>query len=382
MAALVSGSVEKEAMATAGKAAQFAILAKPSCWAMPSARDADAVGVFQHLVDGYVLGAMERLLQDERDIYCTDSARTLDRVANGPDTGYNGNVPMFHGRKCPIACMYPPLEPPFKQRLSAGFTLVEIAIVLVIIGLIVGGIMVGADLIKAATLRSQISQLNRYTAAMATFQTKYNSLPGDMPPDLAAQNGFVSRAGTQGHGDGNGVIEGGNSSSGSYWGWNLSQGEAALFWDDLTFAGMIDQAFTTPELNNLSPQSVCPRGKISGTYLAVWISCSSGAGCLGPGTPGITYLALCAVHPTRTTCNPGLTVSQAAEIDAKLDDGTPIGGAVFAFSPVTWTGNSPDWAAYAGTDSSSTCFNNSTNAYSTNVNGGAALNCNVFFKFR
>ena len=40
-----------------------------------------------------------RLLQDERAIYCTDSARTLDVVASRPDMGYNSNVQMFHGRK-------------------------------------------------------------------------------------------------------------------------------------------------------------------------------------------------------------------------------------------------------------------------------------------
>jgi prepilin-type N-terminal cleavage/methylation domain-containing protein len=44
----------------------------------------------------------------------------------------------------------PPAEYGLKRKLRAGFTLVEIAIVLVIIGLIIGGILVGADLIKVA----------------------------------------------------------------------------------------------------------------------------------------------------------------------------------------------------------------------------------------
>ncbi|MBX9725821.1 MAG: prepilin-type N-terminal cleavage/methylation domain-containing protein, partial [Rickettsiales bacterium] len=37
------------------------------------------------------------------------------------------------------------------KRRNSGFTLVELAIVLVIIGLIIGGVLTGADLIKAAT---------------------------------------------------------------------------------------------------------------------------------------------------------------------------------------------------------------------------------------
>ena len=113
----------------------------------------------------------------------------------------------------------PPAEYAFKRRLTAGFTLVEMAIVLVIIGLLVGGVLVGADLIAVATLRSQISQINRYSAAVATFQLKFGVLPGDMPADMAATNGFVARSGAQGRGDGNGVIQGACYGCGVY-GWN------------------------------------------------------------------------------------------------------------------------------------------------------------------
>ena len=72
---------------------------------------------------------------------------------------------------------YPPLEPPFNQRISAGFTLVEIAIVLVIIELIIGGIMVGGEMIHSATLRRVVSEKNPYEAAIRTFQLKYGHLP-------------------------------------------------------------------------------------------------------------------------------------------------------------------------------------------------------------
>jgi prepilin-type N-terminal cleavage/methylation domain-containing protein len=62
-----------------------------------------------------------------------------------------------------------------------GFTLIELSIVLVIIGLIVGGILVGRDLISAAAVRAQISQIERYHTAANTFRTKYAYLPGDIP---------------------------------------------------------------------------------------------------------------------------------------------------------------------------------------------------------
>jgi prepilin-type N-terminal cleavage/methylation domain-containing protein len=63
---------------------------------------------------------------------------------------------------------------------QAGFTLIELSIVLVIIGLIVGGVLVGQDLIKAAEIRATISQYEKYNAAMNTFRTKYNGMPGDL----------------------------------------------------------------------------------------------------------------------------------------------------------------------------------------------------------
>ncbi|MGE0754982.1 MAG: hypothetical protein AB7L92_07455 [Alphaproteobacteria bacterium] len=56
-----------------------------------------------------------------------------------------------------------------------GFILVELSIVLVI-----GGAVVGWDLIKAAEIRSQLSQVEELSAVTSTFKIKYNAIPGDM----------------------------------------------------------------------------------------------------------------------------------------------------------------------------------------------------------
>lgn len=61
----------------------------------------------------------------------------------------------------------------------SAFTLIEIAIVLVIIGLVISGLFVGKTLIRAASLRRSISEIDTITAAADSFKVKYNCLPGD-----------------------------------------------------------------------------------------------------------------------------------------------------------------------------------------------------------
>jgi prepilin-type N-terminal cleavage/methylation domain-containing protein len=72
-----------------------------------------------------------------------------------------------------------------------GFTLVELAIVLVIIGLLVGGVFQGQELIKQANIRKAISDLNSYKTSVATFKAKYNQLPGDFSLSTSFFPSFV-----------------------------------------------------------------------------------------------------------------------------------------------------------------------------------------------
>ncbi len=65
---------------------------------------------------------------------------------------------------------------------QSGFTLVEIAIVLVVIGLLLGGILKGQQLINSARVRNLADQSSGVQAAYYGFIDRFRNLPGDMIP--------------------------------------------------------------------------------------------------------------------------------------------------------------------------------------------------------
>jgi prepilin-type N-terminal cleavage/methylation domain-containing protein len=98
-----------------------------------------------------------------------------------------------------------------RKNSQSGYTLVEIAIVLVIIGLLLGGVLKGQELIYNQKVKSTYDNYRQYTAAMYGYQDRYKALPGDDAG--AATRGFIVQAGdpaiTPGNGDG--YISGGGN---------------------------------------------------------------------------------------------------------------------------------------------------------------------------
>src|SRR5216110_3012034 len=88
-----------------------------------------------------------------------------------------------------------------KSSAEAGFTLVEIAIVLVIIGLLLGGVLKGQEMITQAKIKNIVNDFNGITVAVTSYQDRYRAIPGD---DLNATTRWTVQ--NPASGNGNGVI--------------------------------------------------------------------------------------------------------------------------------------------------------------------------------
>jgi prepilin-type N-terminal cleavage/methylation domain-containing protein len=260
-----------------------------------------------------------------------------------------------------------------------GFTLVEMAIVLVVIGLVVGAIFVGRDLIGAGQIRATVSQLDKYNAVVTTFRLKYNTMPGDMTPDNAAAYGFQSRSGAPGHGDGNGYLANCND---DYFASAGQVGcELGLFWHDLSDANLVTGGFqgTDNWAANLTAATVgqyFPATKCDGTYVAAY---GMGQSNVTPGQGN--WFTLAGIQATDATgfytLTSTLTPRQVSAIDTKIDDGLPGSGVVIWDDPGGCGGSNNLRCQDTGP---TLCAKGFPPIYNTTLPYGDMPLCGLFFK--
>ncbi len=227
----------------------------------------------------------------------------------------------------------------------AGFTLIEISIVLVIIGLIIGGVLVGQDLIKAASIRATISQIEKFNTASHTFQIKYGGLPGDLEAAKASAFGLTTSMfaspGALGQGDGNGLIEAGASTSATPSGVALSR-ETLAFWRQLGDANLIEGSFgnATSCATKDACAALIPTSKLGNGNLVI-INAAQGFNYYG-----ITGINSATGYYANACCN-SITPQDAYSIDSKVDDGLPFSGLVQPFDMINTGGYTA--GGYGGT---------------------------------
>jgi len=185
-----------------------------------------------------------------------------------------------------------------KQK-QTGFSLIELAIVLVIIGLLLGGVLKGQELINSAKAKSMIGDFKNAQIFIYGYLDRYRALPGD---DIAA----VTHVSAANNGDGDGVIEGA---------WNADDDdvEASMFWEHVRRAGLA----TGP--TNRAAADFLPRNSEGGR-----IGVQSIAG--NAPINGMTG--------TYVVCSQNLSGNIAKQIDLSLDDGETSTGSVRAMQGV------------------------------------------------
>jgi len=224
---------------------------------------------------------------------------------------------------------------------NRGFSLLELSIVLVIIGLIAGGIVAGSSMIRAAELRSIVTDSHRVKTAMNTFRDKYLALPGDMKNAVrfwGAQAGGTadgvdatcaalddtspSTDGSTCNGNGDGEI-----------GSSLVPHERFKFWQHLANAGLIDGSYTGVQgaggVNHIVPFENALGSKMSGVSWTVLHWNLTGGSVNFDNNYG-SHLLLGATTSSGGPSAAFTVPEEAWNLDKKIDDGMPATGNIIA----------------------------------------------------
>ena len=191
------------------------------------------------------------------------------------------------------------------KQAQKGFTLVEIAIVLVIIGLLLGGILKGQEMITQAKIKNVVADFSGISAAYYGYQDRYRAIPGDDP-------GAGTAAGRWGvaafSGNGNGQV-GGTYENPCPIAVVAGSPESCKWWDHLRRAGFVSGNGGTQPFNAVTG------------LLGVQTGDGTGASALGTAVNvgGFAGLIICSAN---------LPDKIAIAVDTQMDDGLLISGTV------------------------------------------------------
>ncbi|MCR4304111.1 MAG: prepilin-type N-terminal cleavage/methylation domain-containing protein [Gallionella sp.] len=181
------------------------------------------------------------------------------------------------------------------KRNQSGFTLIEIAIVLVIIGLLLGGVLKGQELINSAKVKNLATDFKNVPVFIYGYQDKFKALPGD---DIRATSHVAATT----SGNGNGIIDGN-------WNSTTSTDESYLFWQHVRLAGL------APGPTSLTATDYAPLNAVGGR--------------IGVTNSG-TDLPISNLRGSYIVCSASIAGKFAKQLDTTLDDGNSSTGSLMA----------------------------------------------------
>lgn len=192
------------------------------------------------------------------------------------------------------------------KRNQSGFTLIEIAIVLVIIGLLLGGVLKGQELINSAKVKNLANDFRTIPVFIYGYQDKFRAIPGD---DGAAAS-HVANATSPVTGGGqtvnNGVIEGA-------WDTVTATDESMLFWQHVRLAGLAAGA---------TAGDMLPTNSVNGV---IGIT-NSGANNPDPAAVGVE------ITGSYILCSSGILGKFAKQLEIQLDNDNRTTGSLRAYN--------------------------------------------------
>ncbi|MES1983197.1 MAG: prepilin-type N-terminal cleavage/methylation domain-containing protein [Pseudomonadota bacterium] len=205
------------------------------------------------------------------------------------------------------------------QSKQSGFTLIEIAIVLVVIGLLLGGVLKGQELIDNAKVKNIANDFKNIPVFIYGYQDKFKALPGDDPAAATHLSGGTAAA-TPTTSLGNGTINGS---------WNSATitDESYLFWQHIRLAGFAAGG-TTPGAADYA-QTNAAGGTIGVQSNAGFTTITKNAA----GTDA-------AMSGTYIICSSGILGKYAKQLDIMLDNGDTDSGSVRVTDSASTTGKS------------------------------------------
>jgi prepilin-type N-terminal cleavage/methylation domain-containing protein len=227
---------------------------------------------------------------------------------------------------------------------QSAFTLIELAIVVVVLGILVSGVVAGQSLIESSKANSVISDIQKYQMAIRAFELEYSQLPGDFDEaedywgSVSGNCLIVEGSGTETcNGNGNRIVDPIDPSL------EGQNNETWRVWEHLFFANIINKEYTgigsggCIESNRcIKPGINAPEGAFDNS---AWNFFHMGANNSRRGKNSSRHVLV--FHAPNEIYNdaypgPALRAKHQFAIDKKIDDGKPFMGTITSMSsPIT-----------------------------------------------